>query len=90
MCVAIDLKWLTNLVFFFQRNGAWAIRNMVSRSREQCPAFLKHGVEEILKDGMESFPDVQYDLKAALRDLGCDVKLKEEWLGIKNKIHIEN
>lgn len=63
---------------------------MVSRSREQCPAFLTHGVEEILKEAMESYPDVQYDLKAALRDLGCDIKLNEEWTGVKNKIHIEN
>ncbi|XP_031617946.1 armadillo repeat-containing protein 6 homolog [Contarinia nasturtii] len=73
-----------------QRNGAWAIRNMVSRSREQCPTFLSHGVEDILKQAMDTYPDVQYDLKAALRDLGCDVKLNEEWTGIKNKIHIEN
>lgn len=63
---------------------------MVSRSREQCPTFLSHGVEDILKQAMESYPDVQYDLKAALRDLGCEVQLKEEWTGIKNKIHIEN
>ncbi|XP_055315485.1 armadillo repeat-containing protein 6 homolog [Sitodiplosis mosellana] len=73
-----------------QRNGAWAIRNMVSRSREQCPAFLSHDVEEILKQAMETYSDVQYDLKAALRDLGCEVQLKEEWTGVKNKIHIEN
>lgn len=63
---------------------------MVSRSRDQCPAFLSFGAEELLKNGMTAHPDVEYDLKSALRDLGCDVKLKEEWTGIKNKIHIEN
>lgn len=63
---------------------------MVSRSRDQCPAFLSHGIEDILKQSMDAFPDVLYDMKAALRDLGCEVTLKEEWTGIKNKIHIEN
>lgn len=72
-----------------QRNGAWAIRNMVSRSRDQCPTFLSHGIEDILKQAMETFKDVEYDLKAALRDLGCEVKLKEEWTGIKNKMNIK-
>lgn len=73
-----------------QRNGAWAIRNMVSRTREQCPTFLSHGAEDILKNAMVEFPDVQYDFKSALRDLGCHVELKEEWTGVKNKIHIQN
>lgn len=63
---------------------------MVSRSRDQCSAFLSFGVEELLANAMTSFPDVQYDMKSALRDLGCNVKLNEEWTGIKNKIHIEN
>lgn len=34
-----------------QRNGAWAIRNMVSRSREQCPEWLSLGAEDILTAG---------------------------------------
>lgn len=63
---------------------------MVSRSRDQCPVFLSFGAEEVLKQAMDAFPDTQYDLKAALRDLGCDVHLNEEWIGVKNKIHIEN
>lgn len=63
---------------------------MVSRSRDQCPAFLSFGVEDVLKEALKAYPDVQYDIKAALRDLGCDVELKEEWIGVKNKIHIEN
>lgn len=73
-----------------QRNGAWAIRNMVSRSRDQCPAFLSHGAEEALKAALEAYPDVAYDIKSALRDLGCEVVLKEEWTGTVNKISIQN
>lgn len=64
-----------------QRNAAWAIRNMVSRTRDQCPAFLALGVERVLNEAMVAHPSVAQDLKAALRDLNCDVLLKEEWTG---------
>lgn len=63
---------------------------MISRSRDQCPTFLSFGAEEIIVSAMEAYPDVQYDFKSALRDLGCNVSLKEEWTGTNNKIHIEN
>lgn len=64
-----------------QRNAAWAIRNMVSRSRDLCPTFLALDVERALHDAMEAHPTAAQDLKAALRDLNCDVELKEEWTG---------
>lgn len=63
---------------------------MVSRSREQCPAFLSFGAEELLKNAMTAYPAIEYDFKSALRDLGCKVKLNEEWTGMKNRIHMEN
>lgn len=69
-----------------QRNAAWAIRNMVSRSREQCEAFLTHGVEDLLNQAMTDHPSIVQDLKAALRDLGCKVNLKEEWTGTAEKV----
>lgn len=62
---------------------------MVSRSRDQCPTFLSHGAEEILRDAMEKHPDILQDVKSALRDLDCEVALKEEWTGTKT-IHIAN
>lgn len=61
---------------------------MVSRNRDQCSAFLNHDAEQVLNDVMPNYPDIAYDIKSALRDLGCEVKLNEEWTGIKNKIHI--
>lgn len=73
-----------------QRNGAWAIRNMVSRSRDLCTTFLSFDVEEILKKALVAYPEVSFDIKSALRDLGCEVELREEWTGVKNKIHIPN
>ncbi|XP_049544373.1 armadillo repeat-containing protein 6 homolog [Anopheles darlingi] len=62
-----------------QRNGAWAIRNMVSRSREQCDTFIVHGAEEVLNKALTDHPSIANDIKSALRDLGCKVQLNEEW-----------
>ncbi|XP_034111731.1 armadillo repeat-containing protein 6 homolog [Drosophila albomicans] len=68
-----------------QRNGAWAIRNMVSRSRNQCESWLSFGVEDLLNAAMAEHPSVAQDIKAALRDLGCKVQLREEWTGKAEK-----
>ncbi|KAK9872349.1 hypothetical protein WA026_017808 [Henosepilachna vigintioctopunctata] len=64
-----------------QKTGSWAIRNMVSRSKYQCSHFIELGVEEILVEALKTFKECEYDIKAALRDLGCEVELKEEWTG---------
>ncbi|KAH8357807.1 armadillo repeat-containing protein 6 homolog [Drosophila serrata] len=68
-----------------QRNGAWAIRNMVSRSRNQCETWISFGVEDLLNAAMKEHPSVEQDIKAALRDLGCNVHLREEWTGKAEK-----
>lgn len=65
------------------------MRNMVSRSRDQCQTFVNQGAEDILQEAMEKHPDILQDVKAALRDLGCKVVLKEEWTGT-NKVKISN
>ena len=64
-----------------QRNGAWAIRNIVSRSRHLCDSFLNLGAEDLLNEAMQAHPNAAQDIKSALRDLGCEVSLKEEWTG---------
>ncbi|CAG9862583.1 unnamed protein product [Phyllotreta striolata] len=64
-----------------QKSASRAIRNMVSRSRYQNDSFVELGVEELLQKNLKKFPDIEYDTKAALRDLGCNVHLKEEWTG---------
>lgn len=69
-----------------QRNGAWAIRNMVSRSREQCESWLSLGAEEVLNTARKLHPSVDQDAKAALRDLGAKVHLQEEWKGTAEKV----
>lgn len=68
-----------------QRNGAWAIRNMVSRSRDQCESWISFGVEDLLNTALSSHPSIQQDVKAALRDLGCKVELREEFTGVAEK-----
>lgn len=64
-----------------QKSASWAIRNMVSRSRYQNQKFLELGVEDILQSNLRKFTKFEFDMKAALRDLGCNVNLKEEWTG---------
>lgn len=54
---------------------------MVSRSRDQNPKFLELGAEKVLKRALGKFKKIEYDIKSALRDLGCTVDLKEEWTG---------
>lgn len=75
---------------FVQRNGAWAIRNMVSRSREQCDSWLNLGIEDILNAARQNHPSVEQDAKAALRDLGASVHLREEWKGNAEKVITNN
>lgn len=43
-----------------QRNGAWAIRNMVSRAREQCPEWLALGAEDVLTAGEDYYDDFYF------------------------------
>lgn len=65
-----------------QKNACWAIRNMVARCRDQNVKFLELGVESILNSAYEKFAeDFGFDIKSALRDLECDVKLDEQWTG---------
>ncbi|CAG9766295.1 unnamed protein product [Ceutorhynchus assimilis] len=64
-----------------QKTASWAIRNMVSRSKYQSAKFIEIGAEEALRNDLKNFKEIEYDVKAALRDLGCKVNLKEEWTG---------
>lgn len=68
-----------------QRNGAWAIRNMVSRSQEQCESWFALGVEDVLQEARKNHSSIDQDIRAALRDLGAKVHLQEEWKGTAEK-----
>ncbi|XP_053665050.1 armadillo repeat-containing protein 6 homolog [Anopheles marshallii] len=72
-----------------QRNAAWAVRNMVSRSRDQCDTFVAQGIEDVLNQALADHPSITQDVKSALRDLGCKVHLNEEWKAT-SEIQIKN
>ncbi|CAH0715059.1 unnamed protein product, partial [Brenthis ino] len=65
-----------------QKNGCWAVRNMVARCREYNTKFHELGIESVLNKAYEKFgKDFGFDIKSALRDLECDVKFDEQWTG---------
>lgn len=75
-----DFKW-------FQRQVSMAIRNMVSRRKDLAPIFLEAGAEELLRDIMKrSQRAPTNEVKAALRDLGCDIHLEEQWTGKRTSV----
>jgi len=70
-----------------QGAAAAAIRNIVSRNRELCTAFLDRGVGDLLNTALSIHGDHIGDtLRSAQRDLGLHVELQERWVGEKIKI----
>ncbi|XP_072751306.1 armadillo repeat-containing protein 6 homolog [Anoplolepis gracilipes] len=64
------------------KHASWAIRNMSVRNRSESKEFLVYGVEEVLRDALRLHgPKLEDNMKAALRDLGLKVDLKERWTG---------
>ncbi|KAI5632264.1 hypothetical protein NE865_15019 [Phthorimaea operculella] len=65
-----------------QKNACWAIRNMVARCRTHNHQFKSLGIEPLLNQAYDKFgKEFGFDIKSALRDLECDVKLDEQWTG---------
>lgn len=69
-----------------QKQACMAIRNLVARNRDQCPQFLEAGAEALIRRAREAFTNLEDEAKAALRDLGCQVDLKELWTGKKGSL----
>ncbi|XP_050393057.1 armadillo repeat-containing protein 6 [Patella vulgata] len=69
-----------------QKQGCMALRNIVSRTREHCDSIVELGVEEVINKARKQFKDLDDEAKAALRDLGCKVDLKEQWKGERGSI----
>ncbi|PIK39067.1 putative armadillo repeat-containing protein 6-like [Apostichopus japonicus] len=70
-----------------QKAACMAVRNLVARSREYCQCFIEAGAETLIRQAMP-LPDCSDLAKAALRDLECQVELKELWKGEKNPLTI--
>ena len=61
-----------------------ATRNCVVRAPELRPKFLELHLEQLANEALQKHG--LDEAKACLRDLGCDVKLKEIWSGTGHKL----
>lgn len=69
-----------------QKQACMALRNLVARTRDNCQNILEQGAEAVINDALQRHSGLQDEAKAALRDLGCKVELKERWKGEKGQI----
>lgn len=58
-----------------------AIRNLVARNHELRPLVLEEAAEQYINEALRKYPEIKDDCKGALRDLGCQVELREHWTG---------
>lgn len=66
----------------FVKNCCLALRNSISRNRELGEKLIEIKIEEILRPILNQNDPVCFDeVKSVLRDLGCQVELKELWTG---------
>lgn len=63
-----------------QKQACMCLRNLVARNQEHQQHFLELGAEDLLQHAL-TMPECHDEAKAALRDLGCQVALKELWKG---------
>ena len=55
---------------------------MSVRNKAECSEFITYGVEDVLAKALKQHDSkIESDVKAALRDLGLKVELKERWTG---------
>ncbi|NXD14217.1 ARMC6 protein, partial [Nothocercus nigrocapillus] len=64
-----------------QKQACMLIRNLVSRSRDFSRPILEMGAENLITEARATHKDCDDVAKAALRDLGCKVELRELWTG---------
>ncbi|XP_071434127.1 armadillo repeat-containing protein 6 isoform X2 [Pithys albifrons albifrons] len=69
-----------------QKQACMLIRNLVSRSRDLSRPILEMGAENLITEARAAHRDCDDVAKAALRDLGCKVELRELWTGQKGSL----
>ena len=82
-------QWAIEIIihkFYFQIACCNAIRNIVSRSKQYVQEFVSLDIEDLLNSVRRTYPQSDASVKAALRDLGLKVELKEEWKGTGVKV----
>lgn len=72
--------------FLFQKQACMLIRNLVSRSQAFSQPILELGAEALIAQARATHQDCEDVAKAALRDLGCRIELRELWTGQKGNL----
>jgi hypothetical protein len=73
--------------FMFKRQCCLALRNSISRNKALGDKLLELRAEEILRKILNQTDSQCHDeVKSVLRDLGCQVELKELWTGSGKKL----
>ncbi|XP_004404729.1 PREDICTED: armadillo repeat-containing protein 6 isoform X2 [Odobenus rosmarus divergens] len=69
-----------------QKQACMLIRNLVARSQAFSQPILDLGAEALILRARATHRDCEDVAKAALRDLGCRVELRELWTGQKGNL----
>lgn len=69
-----------------QKQACMLIRNLVARSQAFSQLILDLGAEALIVQARVAHQDCEDVAKAALRDLGCHVELRELWTGQKGNL----
>lgn len=69
-----------------QKQACTVIRNLVSRNPNFSQPILEMGAESLILQARSAHQDCDDLAKAALRDLGCKVELRELWTGQKGSL----
>lgn len=64
-----------------QKQACMLLRNLVSRMDSYCQPILELGAEALIAQALQKHQDCGDVGKATLRDLGCQVELRELWTG---------
>ncbi|KAM5193222.1 armadillo repeat-containing protein 6 [Mantella aurantiaca] len=69
-----------------QKQACMVIRNLVSRTQDFSQPILEMGAESLILQARSIHKDCDDVAKAALRDLGCKIELRELWTGQKGSL----
>lgn len=69
-----------------QKQSCMLLRNLVSRTKDFNQPILEMGAEALIGQALASHRDCGDVARAALRDLGCQVELRELWTGQKGSL----
>lgn len=69
-----------------QKQSCMLLRNLVSRTHDFSQPILEMGAEALIGQALALHRDCGDVARAALRDLGCQVELRELWTGKKGSL----